>query len=118
MLNILGVSTEQLKNDKVVETASGYILDKVKVLAENMAAERPTCPGDPNPLSKKSKKNLKIEPLPIPTTLEQFELDEYDDPIGKKYKTVFLGFSLMTTSIFFAVLAAILYTFWLRFHAN
>eukprot|EP00388_Colpodella_angusta_P030288 GDKK01019092.1.p1 GENE.GDKK01019092.1~~GDKK01019092.1.p1 ORF type:complete len:290 (+),score=28.60 GDKK01019092.1:24-893(+) len=115
LLNILGVSTEHLLKDKVVETAQGYILAKVKQLAEQMELERPTCPGDPNPLSTKTQR-MKIEPLPIPSTLEQFELDEYDDPIGKRYKTFFMGFSLMTTSVFMILIALFLYSLIVRYH--
>lgn len=108
LLHILGVSTENLLKDKVVETAGGYIRDKVKQLAQQMMTERPTCPGDPNPLRIRTK-NIVVEPLPIPSTLEQFELDEFNDPVGRRYLHVFMGLSAVTASFMFALVALLLY---------
>uniref|UniRef100_A0A7S3GV03 Uncharacterized protein n=1 Tax=Spumella elongata TaxID=89044 RepID=A0A7S3GV03_9STRA len=108
LLNILGVSTEDLLKDKVVETAGGYIRDKVKQLAKLMGTERPTCPGDPNPLRILTKP-IVVEPLPIPSTLEQFELDEFNDPVGRRYLHLFMGVSALTASFIFALIALFLY---------
>eukprot|EP00429_Kryptoperidinium_foliaceum_P084821 CAMPEP_0176193550 /NCGR_PEP_ID=MMETSP0121_2-20121125/5545_1 /TAXON_ID=160619 /ORGANISM="Kryptoperidinium foliaceum, Strain CCMP 1326" /LENGTH=293 /DNA_ID=CAMNT_0017532273 /DNA_START=18 /DNA_END=900 /DNA_ORIENTATION=- len=117
ILNSLGVSTHDLLKDRVVETAAGLYQGQGKAIARMMEQERPTCPGDPNPLSQKKRK-MKVEPLPIPSTFEQFELDEYGDPIGKKYMTIFMGFTLFCLSILIALVAVLLHALYENYAAG
>lgn len=98
LLSILGVQEYTLLNSVIVETDQGYISNKVKLLAGNHSPDRPTCTGDPHPMAPKHSK-VKID-RNVPTTFEQFELDEFRDAVGQRYIHLF-GMSLF---MFFSLL--------------
>jgi len=109
LLCILGVSKKKVLQNKVVETHCGYISETVKQLIYNVECERPTCDNDPNILKSHSEK-LKIVQI-IPTTLQQMELSEYNDKVGRRYLTLF-GISLTLTN-FLIWLVAVIFYWWI-----
>jgi hypothetical protein len=127
LLRIHGISAKTLMRDKIVETDEGYVSKYVKLLAGNMMSGRPTCLGDEHPIDATSSTvhfcyimstQMKMSVIEcfskvkldrrIPTTIEQFELDEFDDEIGKRYIKFFGVFIFSNTSLFVMAFAIIL----------